>query len=181
MTTFRAALTLLVCATAIAAGAQEPSYAVLFRVTDSKLRPEPSSTTNCVIVENGSYRLEVKNGTGKAEKRNTSIFLGKLPDQVSERLRVLIAAPELVALGDVKMSKEPQAFTDALQIVGLRVRRESTVQQVSYMNGDGTQSIPAPVKAFIPWLKSLLKDNRPIKDTDPNSCQSLDPAGNTKP
>jgi hypothetical protein len=172
MTTFRAALTLLVCATAIAAGAQEPSYAVLFRVTDSKLRPEPSSTTNCVIVENGSYRLEVKNGTGKAEKRNTSIFLGKLPDQVSERLRVLIAAPELVALGDVKMSKEPQAFTDALQIVG---------QQVSYMNGDGTQSIPAPVKAFIPWLKSLLKDNRPIKDTDPNSCQSLDPAGNTKP
>ena len=180
MTSIKAALTLLVCATAITAGAQEPSYSVLFRVTDSKVG-SATTTNTCVIVENGMYRLELKEGTGQASKKNTKVFLGKLPEDLNASLRALVGAPDLVALGEVKISKEPQAFTDNLQIVGLRVRRESTVQALSYINGDGRQAVPAPVKAFIPWLKSLFKNNKPIKDADPNSCQSLDPPGNTKP
>jgi hypothetical protein len=175
-------LTLLVLAMSASSTAQTQSYFLMFRVAGSNLHSGKHSNTCVIVGDDGQFRLEILSQMGTPNKKNTKVFTGIMSAELHSNVKALAESESLVALGNVPPNQQMKIVKDEVHLVALRVRRHTDTQEIAYVVSDGKPEVPAPVKAFEPWLKALLESKGDVlKDAEPNSCRFLDAPPNFKP
>jgi hypothetical protein len=165
---------LLILAATIPLAAQAPPHSFLAYVHVLENNPaKPNQSNSCVIVgDDGQFRYEVTPSSEERVPSNTKVYLGHLNAPALQRLKQLLAAPELSGL----RSSEPRgSLLDTYRLeVSLRIHRRDQTQEL-VMIADRPRNLPPSVWRFVPWMEDLRKTfGPPNKGVLPRHCSSLD-------
>ena len=141
---------------------------------------KPNQVNACVIVgDDGQFRYEVTPSSEERVPSNTKVYLGHLSATTLQRLKQLLAAPDLASL----TSSEPHgSLLNSYRLeVSLRIHRRDQTQEL-VMISDRPGNLPASVWRFVPWMEDLRKTfGPPNKGVLPRHCASLDVTSDFQP
>ena len=165
----------VVIVVACPASTQPHSFLVILRYNNVDIRIRRGIHACVIVGEDGQYHMESMPWDEQPNRKNTKVFTGRLSEDSLASLRDLLSARELLLLGDVEPTHEHTMIANSLEAVSLRILRNSTQQEVAYLDVDHSRSFPPPVRAFIPWLQNVISHKgEAAKGVVPNSCQFLE-------